>query len=39
LRLVAFASNLTWVLAIYFSYRFFRRSTAGAGTIEFSRAA
>jgi len=39
LRLVAFASNLTWVLAIYFSYRFFRRSTAGAGTMEFSKAA
>jgi hypothetical protein len=39
LRLVAFASNLTWVLAIYFSFRFFRRSTADAGSIEFSRAA
>jgi len=39
LRLVAFASNLTWVLALYLSYRFFRRSTAGARTMEFSRAA
>jgi phosphatidylglycerophosphate synthase len=39
LRLVAFASNLTWVLALYFSYRFFRRSTAGARTMEFSKAA
>jgi len=38
LRLVAFGSNLTWVLALYFSYRFFRRSTA-ARTIEFSKAA
>jgi len=38
LRLVAFGSNLTWVLALYFSYRFFRRST-GARTIEFSKAA
>jgi len=37
--LVAFASNLTWVLALYFSYRFFRRSTAGARTMEFSKAA
>ena len=39
LRLVAFASNLTWVLALYFSYRFFRRATAGARTMEFSKAA
>ena len=38
LRLVAFGSNLTWVLALYFSYRFFGRST-GARSIEFSKAA
>jgi phosphatidylglycerophosphate synthase len=25
LRLAAFASNLTWILALYFSFRFFRR--------------
>jgi phosphatidylglycerophosphate synthase len=39
MRLVALGSNLTWVLALYFSYRFFRRSMAGAQTIEFSKAA
>jgi hypothetical protein len=39
LRLVAFGSNLTWVLALYFSYRFFRRSAGGARVVEYSKAA
>ena len=39
LRLVAFGSNLTWVLALYFSHRFFRRSAAAARTIEYRKAA
>jgi phosphatidylglycerophosphate synthase len=39
LRLAAFASNLTWIIALYFSYRFFRRRTAGVETVELSKAA
>jgi len=39
LRLAAFASNVTWILALYFSYRFFRRQRPDAGTVELPKAA
>src|SRR5262249_54775866 len=39
LRFAALASNLTWILALYFSYRFFRRREPGAGAMELSQAA
>jgi len=39
LRLAAFASNLTWIIALYFSYRFFRRREPDAGVVETSKAA
>jgi hypothetical protein len=34
LRLAAFASNLTWILALYFSFRFFRRPRPDAGVAK-----
>jgi hypothetical protein len=34
LRLAAFASNLTWILALYFSFRFFRRPRPNAGVAK-----
>jgi len=39
LRLAAFASNVTWILVLYFSFRFFRRREPGAGTVELPKAA
>src|SRR5262249_31660621 len=39
LRLAAFASNVTWILGLYFSLRCFRRSEPGAGTEELPEAA
>jgi phosphatidylglycerophosphate synthase len=39
LRLAAFASNLTWILALYFSFRFLRRREPGAGVVQLSKAA
>jgi len=39
LRLAAFASNLTWIITLYFSYRFFRRREPGAGAVELPKAA
>ncbi|HJZ66200.1 MAG TPA: CDP-alcohol phosphatidyltransferase family protein [Candidatus Acidoferrum sp.] len=39
LPLAAFASNVTWILVLYFSFRFFRRREPGAGTVELSKAA
>jgi phosphatidylglycerophosphate synthase len=39
LRVAAFASNVTWILALYFSYRFFRRQVPAAGTAESAEAA
>jgi len=39
LRLAAFASNVTWILSLYFSYRFFRRREPGAAAVELSKAA
>ena len=39
MRLAAFASNVTWILALYFSYRFLRRREPGAGAVELSKAA
>jgi hypothetical protein len=38
LRLAAFGANLTWIVAIYFNWRFFRRGRAGA-TVADTRAA
>jgi hypothetical protein len=34
LRLAAFASNQTWILALYFSFRFFRRPRPDAGVAK-----
>jgi hypothetical protein len=39
LRLAAFASNVTWILALYFSFRFLRRREPGAGTVQLKQAA
>src|SRR5262245_42406250 len=39
LRLAALGSNLTWILSLYFSYRFFRQSVPNVGTAESSEAA
>jgi phosphatidylglycerophosphate synthase len=39
LRLAAFASNLTWIIALYFSFRFFRRREPAARVVELSKAA
>jgi len=39
LRLAALGSNLTWILSLYFSYRFFRQQVASVGNAESSEAA
>jgi len=39
LRLAAFGSNLTWILSLYFSFRFFRQQVPGTGTAKSSEAA
>ena len=39
LRLAALGSNLTWVLSLYFSYRFFRQQVPGVGNAEGQEAA
>jgi phosphatidylglycerophosphate synthase len=39
LRLAALGSNLTWILSLYFSYRFFRQQVPNVGTAESSEAA
>jgi phosphatidylglycerophosphate synthase len=39
LRLAALGSNLTWILSLYFSYRFFRQHVPNVGTAESSEAA
>jgi phosphatidylglycerophosphate synthase len=39
LRLAAIGANLTWILALYFSHRFFQRSTAAAPAREMQTAA
>jgi len=39
LRVAAFASNVTWILALYFSYRFFRQPAPNIGNAESSEAA
>jgi phosphatidylglycerophosphate synthase len=38
LRLAAFASNLTWILALYFSFRLLRRREPGLAPISLSKA-
>lgn len=39
LRLAALGSNLTWILSLYFSYRFFRQRVPDVGNAESSEAA
>jgi len=39
LRLAALGSNLTWILSLYFSYRFFRQQVPNIGNAESSEAA
>jgi phosphatidylglycerophosphate synthase len=39
LRLAALGSNLTWILSLYFSYRFFRQPAPNIGNAESSEAA
>jgi phosphatidylglycerophosphate synthase len=39
LRLAALGSNLTWILSVYFSYRFFQQQAHNVGNAEGSEAA
>jgi hypothetical protein len=39
LRLAAFAGNVTWILALYFSFRFLRRREPRARTVQLTKAA